>query len=109
MDPALAAGLRANCTSAGGADSTVVEDHETPDVLDNQYYQNVLDRKVLFTSDAALTSKDMTMYLVRVYSMFPWLWQQKFEEAMVKMSLVEVKTAATGEIRRSCRAVNSKL
>ncbi|XP_014660215.1 peroxidase 2 [Setaria italica] len=108
MDPAFAAGLQANCSSANGADNTVVEDHETPDVLDNQYYQNVLDRKVLFTSDAALTSKDMTNNLVRVYAIFPWLWQQKFEEAMVKMSRIEVKTAATGEIRRTCRAVNSK-
>jgi peroxidase len=108
MDPAFAAGLQANCTSANGADNTVAADHETPDVLDNKYYQNVLDRKVLLTSDAALTSKDMTNYLVRLYATSPWLWQQKFKEAMVKMSLIEVKTAATGEIRRTCRAVNSK-
>ena len=110
MDPAFAAELRANCSSADGADSTVAQDHETPDELDNQYYQNVLDRKVLFTSDAALTSKkdDMTSYLVRVYAMYPWLWQQKYAEAMVKMSSIEVKTAATGEIRRECRVVNSR-
>ncbi|CAL5084297.1 unnamed protein product [Urochloa decumbens] len=112
MDPAFAAELQANCTSpasgGGGGDNTVVEDYETPDVLDNQYYQNVLDRKVLFTSDAALTTKDMTNNLVRVYAIFPWLWQQKFEEAMVKMSRIEIKTAATGEIRKMCRVVNSK-
>ncbi|XP_039797924.1 peroxidase 2-like [Panicum virgatum] len=110
MDPAFAAELRANCSSAGGADNTVVQDQETPDELDNQYYQNVLDRKVLFTSDAALTSKkdDMTSYLVRVYAMYPWLWQQKYAEAMVKMGGIEVKTAATGEIRRACRVVNSR-
>ncbi|PUZ73128.1 hypothetical protein GQ55_2G450000 [Panicum hallii var. hallii] len=108
MDPAFAAELQANCTSAGGADNTVVQDYETPDELDNQYYQNVLDRKVLFTSDAALTSRDMTGYLVRVYAMFPWLWQQKYAEAMVKMGGIEVKTAATGEIRRACRVVNSR-
>ncbi|KAG2647082.1 peroxidase 2-like [Panicum virgatum] len=110
MDPAFAAELRANCSSADGADNTVAQDHETPDELDNQYYQNVLDRKVLFTSDAALTSKkdDMTSYLVRVYAMFPWLWQQKYAEAMVKMGSIEVKTAATGEIRRECRVVNSR-
>ena len=70
----------------------------------------MLDRKVLFTSDAALTSKkdDMTSYLVRVYAMYPWLWQQKYAEAMVKMGGIEVKTAATGEIRRACRVVNSR-
>jgi peroxidase len=108
MDTAFAAVLQANCTSTDGADKTVAEDHKTPDVLDNQYYQNVLDRKVLFTSDAALTSKDRTNYLVRLYAIFPFLWQQRFQQAMVKMSLIEVKTAATGEIRRTCRVVNSK-
>ncbi|CAN6206237.1 unnamed protein product [Urochloa humidicola] len=109
MDPAFAAELQANCTPAasGGGDNTVVEDYETPDVMDNQYYENVLDRKVLFTSDATLTTGDMTNSLVRVYAIFPWLWQQKFEEAMVKMSRIEIKTADTGEIRTTCRVVNS--
>ncbi|OEL22859.1 Peroxidase 2 [Dichanthelium oligosanthes] len=108
MDPAFAAKLQANCKSKNGTDNTVVQDYVIPDKLDSQYYQNVLDHKVLFTSDAALTSEDMTGYLVRVYAIYPWLWQQKFEEAMVKMGRIEIKTAATGEIRKTCRAVNSK-
>nr|CAB3458743.1 unnamed protein product [Digitaria exilis] len=111
MDPAFAGELVANCSSAAnaGGDNTVVQDDKTPDVLDNEYYQDVLDHRVLFTSDAALvTSNDMASYLVRVYAIFPWLWQQKFAEAMVKMGRIEVKTAANGEIRKTCRVVNSR-
>jgi peroxidase len=108
MDPAFAATLQASCASANGTDNTVMQDYKTPDGMDNQYYQNVLDRKVLFTSDAALTSDDMTNNLVRVYAIFPWLWQDKYAEAMVKMGRIEIKTDTTGEIRKRCRVVNSK-
>ena len=103
MDSAFAAKLQASCASANGTDNTVVQDYKTPDDLDNQYYQNVLDRKVLFTSDAALTSDDMANYLVRVYAIFPWLWQDKFAEAMVKMGRIEIKTDTTGEIMKRWR------
>ncbi|KAF8668887.1 hypothetical protein HU200_052091 [Digitaria exilis] len=112
IDPAFAGELVANCSSAtnAGGDNTVAQDDKTPDVMDNEYYQNVLDHRVLFTSDAALitSTMDMTTYLVRVYAIFPWLWQQKFAEAMVKMGRIEIKTAATGEIRKTCRVVNSR-
>nr|CAB3455102.1 unnamed protein product [Digitaria exilis] len=108
MDPAFAAVLQANCTSANGTDNTVVQDYKTPDDLDNQYYRNVLDHKALFTSDASLTSDFTSNNLVRAYAAIPYLWQRKFEEAMVKMGGVEVKTAANGEIRKTCRVVNSK-
>nr|CAB3458745.1 unnamed protein product [Digitaria exilis] len=108
MDPAFASELKANCTSANGTDNTVVQDYKTPDEMDNQYYKNVLDHKALFTSDASLTSDFTSNNLVRAYAAIPYLWQRKFEEAMVKMGGVEVKTAANGEIRKTCRVVNSK-
>jgi peroxidase len=42
--------------------------------------------KVLFTSDAALTSNFTSNNLVRAYAdLVPYLWQHKFAEAMVKM------------------------
>ncbi|KAJ1292101.1 hypothetical protein BS78_02G366700 [Paspalum vaginatum] len=108
MDPALADALQGSCASANGTDNTVMQDPVTPDVLDNQYYKNVLARRVLFTSDAALTAGFMTNDLVRAYAeLTPYLWQRKFGQAMVKMGRIEIKTAATGEIRKTCRLVNS--
>jgi len=109
MDPAFAATLQTDCASADGTDNTVLQDFQTPDVLDNQYYKNVLAHKVLFTSDAALTTDFMAKNLVRAYADFvPYLWQNKFGKAMVKMGGIEVKTAANGEIRKTCRKINSR-
>jgi len=109
IDPAFAATLQASCASPNGTDNTVMQDFKTPDVLDNQYYKNVLAHKVLFTSDAALTTNFTSNNLVRAYADFvPYLWQQKFAKAMVKMGGVEIKTAANGEIRKTCRKVNSR-
>ena len=46
---------------------------------------------------------------MRAYADFvPYLWQNKFAKAMVKMGGVEVKTAANGEIRTNCRKVNGR-
>ncbi|KAF8655433.1 hypothetical protein HU200_061180 [Digitaria exilis] len=107
MDPTLAANLTAHCASANGGDGTVAQDYETPDELDNQYYRNVLDHTVLFVSDAALNATD-TIGLVRSYADTPSMWQVRFGEAMVKMGSVEVKTADNGEIRTTCRFVNTR-
>jgi len=109
MDPAFAATLQAACASPNGTDNTVVQDFQTPDVLDNQYYKDVLAHKVLFTSDAALTTNITSNNLVRAYADFvPFLWQNKFGKAMVKMGGIEIKTAANGEIRTNCRKVNGR-
>ncbi|KAL6657049.1 hypothetical protein ACP70R_004829 [Stipagrostis hirtigluma subsp. patula] len=109
MDPALATVLKRQCPANPNFtnDPTVVQDVVTPNRLDNQYYKNVLNRKVLFTSDAALLASRQTSRKVVENAFIPGRWERKFARAMVKMSLVELKTAANGEIRRkSCRVVN---
>jgi peroxidase len=69
----------------------------------------VVAHKVLFTSDAALTRNFTSNNLVRAYAdLVPYLWQHKFAKAMVKMGGVEVKTAANGEIRKTCHKSNSR-
>ncbi|KAL6589457.1 hypothetical protein ACP70R_050352 [Stipagrostis hirtigluma subsp. patula] len=106
MNPTLAASLRRQCPANATTDPTVVQDIVTPDRMDNQYYRNVLNRNVLFTSDAALVSTFQTRVMVFLSSAIPGLWEQRFGDAMVKMAGIEVKTGTNGEIRRNCRAVN---
>ncbi|CAN6185186.1 unnamed protein product [Urochloa humidicola] len=108
MNPGLAAQLRAKCPANPNAnnDPTVEQDVVTPVRLDNQYYRNVLNHSVLFTSDAALLRSARTTAAVLLNAFVPGVWEQKFARAMVKMAAIEVKTGANGEIRRNCRVVN---
>ncbi|XBH64588.1 hypothetical protein VPH35_118327 [Triticum aestivum] len=104
MDPTLAASLQGQCSR--GDDPTVVQDPKTPDDLDNQYYDNVQKRKVLFKSDAALMSSDTTSRLVDNHAKDLREWLKQFKAAMVKMGSIEVKTEANGQIRKHYQFVN---
>ncbi|GJN31881.1 hypothetical protein PR202_gb20336 [Eleusine coracana subsp. coracana] len=108
ISQSLANFLRRRCpANAGGAnDPTVAQDVVTPHALDNQYYKNVLARRVLFTSDAALLSAPETSRMVRANAKYAGSWEKKFAKAMVKMAAIGTKTGSDGEIRRSCRLVN---
>ncbi|RLM84505.1 hypothetical protein C2845_PM04G29310 [Panicum miliaceum] len=108
MDPGLATVLRGQCPANPNFtnDPTVVQDIVTANRLDNQYYKNVLRRKVLFNSDAALLTSTQTASKVQENAVIRGRWERKFARAMVKMSLIEIKNAANGEIRKNCRVVN---
>ncbi|XP_047070802.1 peroxidase 2-like [Lolium rigidum] len=104
----LASILRRRCPASPttGNDPTVVQDFVTPRKLDNQFYRNVLARRVLFTSDAALLSAPATGKMVRANARFPASWEKKFAKAMVKMAAIDIKGRGVGEVRKNCRIVN---
>ncbi|GJN31580.1 hypothetical protein PR202_gb19994 [Eleusine coracana subsp. coracana] len=108
MDAGFANFLRGRCPAnpSPSNDPTVNQDIVTPNALDNQYFKNVLDRKVLFTSDAALMTSPTTAQMVKDNAFIPGLWDGKFNAAFVKMAGIGVKTGFQGEIRRNCRLVN---
>jgi peroxidase len=107
MDPKLKSTLQEACKSNSSSDNTVVQDIKTPDRLDNQYYKNVINHEVLFSSDATLLTAKDTSDAVRANAKDKNEWEEKFKAAMVKMGAIEVKTVANGEIRRSCRVLNT--
>ena len=99
--------LRRRCPAATGRRDRVVDlDPRTELLLDNQYYRNVLRRKVLFNSDAALLTSRQTASKVVENAVIRGRWERKFARAMVKMSLIEIKNAGNGEIRKNCRVIN---
>ncbi|CAN6199984.1 unnamed protein product [Urochloa humidicola] len=108
MDPGMAFILKSECPANPNFtnDPTVVQDIVTPDKLDNQYYKNVLNHKVLFKSDASLLTSTQTARKVIENANIGPGWEKKFAIAMVKMLLTEIKTAANGEIRKNCHVVN---
>uniref|UniRef100_A0ACD5UJ69 Uncharacterized protein n=1 Tax=Avena sativa TaxID=4498 RepID=A0ACD5UJ69_AVESA len=110
MDPAFATKVLSQCPLLSpniSGDPTVMQDIVTPDLLDSRYYTNVLKRKVLFASDAALLSSQQTSIKVLENVFMPSRWEMKFAKAMVKMAAIELKTAANGEIRKTCRVINN--
>jgi peroxidase len=114
MEPKLAQQLTGTCSAGGSVN--VLQDAITPDKLDIQYYTNVLSRNVLFNSDASLTTTTETEGLVEFYAgkrplfrgkfLGPIQWNHDFEDAMVKMGNIGVKTSAEGEIRNTCAFIN---
>lgn len=109
MDQEYGAGLQQQCPADAGDDGVapVDQDQGTPAELDNQYYRNVIDGKVLFNSDWALISDDTTRQMVADNAGNQARWAAKFIDAMRKMGTLDVLTGDQGEVRRFCNVTNS--
>ncbi|RCV06529.1 hypothetical protein SETIT_1G170300v2 [Setaria italica] len=76
------------------------------DYLNNTYYHNAIDNRVLFRSDWALRTDAFAFGKLKEYRDKPKEWDSDFAEAMVKLS----KLPAEGkdfEIRKNCSAINN--
>ncbi|KAJ4799217.1 Peroxidase [Rhynchospora pubera] len=104
MDESFGYFLRGLCPENAPVDGVVTQDFVTPTELDNQYYQNVADRKGLFFSDWSLLTSVETASLLNDFRTTPGLFEAKFAESMVNMG--NIAGSGQGEIRRICRAVN---
>ncbi|KAI3745094.1 hypothetical protein L1987_58196 [Smallanthus sonchifolius] len=75
--------------------------------FDESYYTNVLKRRGLFGSDAALITDYETRAYVKLQAQSHGsTFFKDFQESMVKMGQIEVLTGSAGEIRRHCNLIN---
>ncbi|KAK7856262.1 peroxidase 59 [Quercus suber] len=86
--------------------ATTFLDRDSTKVFDNHYFQNLLNRKALLSSDQVLLSSYETKRLVQDYSSSKDRFFEDFAESMVKMGNVSPLTGSRGEIRKNCRRVN---
>nr|POE75893.1 peroxidase 59 [Quercus suber] len=86
--------------------ATTFLDRNSTKVFDNHYFQNLLNRKALLSSDQVLLSSYETKRLVQDYSSSKDRFFEDFAESMVKMGNVSPLTGSRGEIRKNCRRVN---
>ncbi|KAK4846045.1 hypothetical protein QYF36_012392 [Acer negundo] len=106
IDPAFATARRANCPRSGG-DNNLGPFDDTPNRFDNNYYQNLVKQRGLLHSDQVLFNNGSQDATVRNYSTNAAAFLKDFGAAMVKMGNIGPLTGTNGEIRRSCRVINS--
>ncbi|KAH6802620.1 Peroxidase superfamily protein [Perilla frutescens var. frutescens] len=110
LDPAYADYLKGRCPSPY-PDPNAVEyarnDRETPMVLDNMYYKNILNHKGLLLVDQQLVSDPNTYPFVEKMASDNGYFHDQFSKALLILSENNPLTGDQGEIRKDCRFVNS--
>lgn len=108
LQQSLAAQLRNRCPRSGGDQNLFFLDFASPKKFDNIYFKNILASKGLLNSDQVLLTKnEASMELVKKYAESNELFFEQFSKSMVKMGNISPLTGSRGEIRKSCRKINS--
>ncbi|KAG5408444.1 hypothetical protein IGI04_004763 [Brassica rapa subsp. trilocularis] len=99
LDPAYAQQLMQSCPRVGADPSVAVNlDLNTPNVFDNVYFQNLVARKGLFTSDQILFNDFRSQATVIRFANSAEEFNRAFTSAMRKLGRVGVKVGNQGEI-----------
>ncbi|KAK9292457.1 hypothetical protein L1049_021335 [Liquidambar formosana] len=107
VDPALdsdfAKTLSKTCSAGDNAEQPF---DMTRNTFDNAYYNGLLRKAGLLTSDQTLLAGPKTRGIVNGYAMNQAMFFFDFLQAMVKMGLLDVKEGSKGEVRANCRKIN---
>ncbi|XP_050387819.1 peroxidase 5-like [Argentina anserina] len=107
LDPSYAAQLKRQCPQGNTNPNLVVAmNPSSPFTNDVAYYADILANRGLFTSDQTLITTSATANQVSQNARNPFLWNNKFAAAMVKMGRLGALTGSAGEIRANCRVFN---
>ncbi|XWS43615.1 hypothetical protein CRYUN_Cryun16bG0119100 [Craigia yunnanensis] len=110
LDPDYAEYLKGRCPSPDPdpkAVSYARNDRQTPMILDNMYYKNLLNQKGLLLVDQQLTSDPTTSLFVEKMAADNGYFHDQFARAVLLLSENNPLTDDQGEIRKDCRYVNS--
>ncbi|XP_052195234.1 peroxidase 47 [Diospyros lotus] len=104
LDSGFASALSKTCSAGDNAEQPFDSSRNS---FDNDYY-NALQRKSgVLVSDQTLYSSPQTRSFVNAYAMNQAMFFFHFQQAMLKMSLLDVKQASQGEVRQTCRVINT--
>lgn len=79
----------------------------TKNSFDNDYFNQLQRRNGVLFSDQTLFATPRTKGIVNGYAMNQAMFFFDFQQAMVKMSLLDVKEGNNGEVRANCRQINN--
>lgn len=114
-DPTLSqsslAQLQALCPKDGDGSKRVALDIGSQMKFDASFFKNVRDGNAVLESDQRLSGDATTRNIMQNYAgsirgLLGFRFDFEFPKAMVKMSSIEVKTGAEGEIRKVCSKIN---
>ncbi|XP_068661525.1 peroxidase 12-like [Aristolochia californica] len=106
MDKTYANNLKRTCPTTN-TDNMTVLDIRTPNVFDNKYYVDLMNRQGLFTSDQDLYTDRRTRSIVTSFAVNQSLFFDQFARSMIKMGQLSVLTGRQGEIRANCSRRNA--
>lgn len=106
MDKTLANNLKLTCPASNTTNTTNL-DLRTPNIFDNKYFVDLMNRQGLFTSDQDLYTDSRTKSIVQTFAVNQTLFFQNFIDGMIKMGQLGVLTGSQGQIRANCSATNA--
>ncbi|XP_065860132.1 peroxidase 24-like [Euphorbia lathyris] len=108
LDSRYANFLKTQCPNPANPSTTVEMDPRSSLSFDNNYFDILLQRKGLFTSDATLLTDPESAKIVNRLRRNNAFFNE-FALSMKKMGSIQVLTGDDGEIRKNCRRVNPSL
>ncbi|TKY45014.1 Peroxidase 47 [Spatholobus suberectus] len=103
LDSEFAKTLSKTCSAGDSAEQPF---DATRNDFDNLYFNALVSNNGVLTSDQTLYTSPQTRNIVNSYAMNQALFFLDFQQAMVKMSMLDVKEGSKGEVRRNCRKIN---
>ncbi|CAL9057752.1 unnamed protein product [Musa banksii] len=110
IDPEYAKYLLGRCPSPNPDPEAVLysrNDRETPMIIDNMYYKNLLHHKGLLKVDQQLVSYPSTAQFVKLMAADNSYFYDQFSKALLLLSENNPLTGNKGEVRKDCRYVNA--
>ncbi|XP_027069845.2 peroxidase 60-like [Coffea eugenioides] len=109
MSPSLLFFLRTRCPQNATIDNTANLDQNplSSSIVDNSYYQQIMLHRGVLQIDQELAQDPSTRGLVTAIAKGVD-FSTKFGQALINLGAVQVLTGTQGQIRTSCRAVNTK-
>lgn len=109
IDPEYAKYLKGRCPTPTPDPNAVLysrNDRETPMILDNMYYSNILKHKGLLLVDQQLVSNPLTLPYVKKFAADNDYFHAQFSRGILLLSENSPLTGDEGEIRKDCRYIN---
>ncbi|TKY51981.1 Peroxidase 47 [Spatholobus suberectus] len=103
LDTEFAKTLARTCNSGDNAEQPL---DATRNDFDNFYFNALLRKNGVLTSDQTLYTSPKTRNFVNAYAFNQAMFFFDFQQAMVKMGLLDVKDNSNGEVRENCRKIN---